>query len=64
MRETIKRKTRIEPRTITTEELMGALSCGRTAALQIGEAAGAKIKVGRRVLWIVGRIDEYLASQK
>lgn len=38
------------------------LSCGRVSAVEIGTAAGAKIMVGRRVLWNVGKIQKYLDS--
>ena len=45
--------------TVTSKELQQMLGCGRTAAEAIGKAAGAKIKVGRRVLWSVRKLDEY-----
>ena len=39
------------------QELVGA--GGRTATV-IGMAAGAKIKVGKRVLWNVNKVKKYL----
>jgi hypothetical protein len=36
------------------------LSCGRKSAVDIGNAAGARIQVGRRVLWNVGKVQKYL----
>lgn len=43
-----------------TVELQTMLSSGRKTAVEIGMAAGSKVQVGRRVLWNVGRIEEYL----
>ena len=46
--------------TITTEELMNRLQAGRTTAVSVGNAAGARIQIGRRVLWNVKKIQKYL----
>lgn len=48
--------------TITTEELMNRLQAGRITAVSIGIAAGARIQIGRRVLWNVSKIQKYLDS--
>ncbi len=48
--------------TVDTEKLQGLLMVGRNMAIKIGTDAGAKIKVGRRVLWNVGKIQEYIDS--
>lgn len=46
---------------VTTEELMMLCGgCGRSAAIQIGKAASARVSVGRRVFWSVPKITEYL----
>ena len=45
---------------ITTEELMNRLQSGRTTTVAIGKAAGARIQVGRRVLWNVNKVQKYL----
>ena len=45
---------------ISLPELMAKLNCGRFTAEKIATAAGAKIKVGRRTLYHVGKIEEYL----
>lgn len=45
---------------ITTEELMNRLQSGRPTAVTIGKAAGARIQVGRRVLWNVNKVQKYL----
>lgn len=47
-------------RTVDTEKLQGMLTAGRKTAVEIGTAAGARIKVGRRVLWNVAKIQKYL----
>lgn len=45
---------------ITTEELKDFCGgCGRLAAIQIGTAAKARVKVGRRVFWSVQKLIEY-----
>lgn len=49
-------------KTVDTVGLQSMLSCGRVSAVEIGTAAGAKIMVGRRVLWNVGKIQKYLDS--
>lgn len=48
--------------TLSTEDLMDVLGCGICTARKIGEAAGAKIVIGKRVLWSVDKIKAYLDS--
>ncbi len=36
------------------------LSCGHATARKIGEQAGARIVIGRRVLYSVEKVKEYL----
>jgi hypothetical protein len=45
---------------VTTEELQELLSLGRQSAVQIGLEAGAKITVGKRVIWNKEKVKEYL----
>lgn len=45
---------------VTTEELQALLSCGRSSAVQIGEAAEARIQIGKRVFWNVQKVREYI----
>lgn len=45
---------------VDTKELQEMLSCGRSTAVQIGENACARIQIGRRVLWNVKKVNEYL----
>jgi len=46
--------------TVNTDNLAKLLSCGRATAVKIGEAAKAKIQIGRCVLWNVRKIQKYL----
>ena len=46
--------------TANTETLSEYLDCGRATAVKIGEAAGAKIQIGKRVLWNISKIQAYL----
>lgn len=46
--------------TVDTAKLQSLLNCGRQSAVEIGIAAGARICVGRRVLWNVAKIRKYL----
>lgn len=48
--------------TVDTTTLQGILMAGRKTAVEIGVAAGAKVQVGRRVLWNVKKIEQYLDS--
>ena len=45
--------------TINTDELQAMLSCGRYSAIQIGEAAEARIQIGKRIFWNVEKIKSY-----
>ncbi len=46
--------------TIGLPELMARLNSGRQTAEKVAAAAGAKIKIGRRTLYHVGKIERYL----
>lgn len=45
---------------VSTEGLQCLLSAGRATAVEIGMAAGARVSVGRRVLWNVSKVQKYL----
>jgi len=45
---------------VDINELAAMLSCGTASARKIARDAGARITVGRRVLYSVQRINEYL----
>lgn len=63
MNKTTKELTRIIGKSsVDTNELQEMLSCGRVTAIQIGTNAGARIQVGRRVLWNVRKVNVYLDS--
>ena len=48
--------------TVDVEKLAGMLSCGRATARKIGEQAGARITIGRRVLYSVDAVKKYLET--
>lgn len=54
--------SRNEPDVIAVdiEKLSSILSCGHATARKIGEQAEARIYIGRRVLYSVSKIQEYL----
>lgn len=62
MRATCKMTNIEKKQTVDTKELQGMLSTGRKTAVDIGTAAGARVQVGRRVLWNVRRIQQYIDS--
>ena len=50
----------IEKLTSTTDRLQAMLGCGRKSAVQIGDLAGARIQLGKRVLWNVNKVKDYV----
>lgn len=59
MRETKNRVTENKI-AVDIEGLSAMLSCGNATAKKIGEDACARITVGRRVLYSVHKVEEYL----
>lgn len=47
-------------RLMDTEELRAYTNLGRNNAMKLGEEIGAKVKIGKRVLWDRRKIDQYL----
>lgn len=45
---------------VNTAELQALLGCGRYSAVQIGEAAQARIQIGKRVFWNVEKVKTYI----
>ena len=45
---------------VNAETLAKILDCGRPTAMRIGAEAGARVQVGKRVLYKVDRINRYL----
>ncbi len=50
----------LTPRLVDTTELMQYSGLGRNRAIEFGDAAGARVQVGRRVLWDRTKIDKYI----
>ena len=61
MRKTRERNS-VRKLTVDIDGLCGMLSCGRDTARKIGECAGARIVIGRRVLYSVSQIELYVRS--
>lgn len=59
MHKTNKRKA-LQPLAVDIESLSAMLCCGHATARKIGEQAGAKVVIGRRVLYSVDRVKKYL----
>lgn len=47
---------------VDTATLMKLCSTGRGKAVEIGTAAGARVKAGRLVLWNVKKVQQYIDS--
>ena len=45
---------------VDTNELQALVGAGRKTAVDIGTAAGARIQIGRRVLWNTRKVQRYL----
>ena len=50
----------VEQRLIDSKQLREMLNCGTSTAEKIANDAGARVKIGKRVLWNVKKIDEHL----
>ena len=48
-----------QPITVNIDKLSAMLSCGHATARKIGEQAGAKIVIGRRVLYSIEKVKKY-----
>ena len=51
-----------ESRLMDTEELRAYTTLGRNNAMKLGEEIGAKVQIGRRVLWDRKKVDKYFDS--
>lgn len=45
---------------VNADTLAKMLDCGRTTAVQIGTDAGARIQLGRRILFNVKAVESYI----
>lgn len=61
MNKTNIRKTE-RPITVDIEGLAAMLSCGQATARKIGKDAGARVDIGRRVLYSVKKVEQYIYS--
>lgn len=61
MNKTLFRESK-EQITVDIEKLAAMLSCGRATARKIGEQAEARICIGRRVLYSVDKVKQYLCN--
>lgn len=61
MNKTLERKS-TNVLTVDAETLAGMLNCGKATATKIGNESGSRIQIGRRVLYKVSKVEEYLNS--
>ncbi len=47
---------------VNTNELPLILGCGKDTAVKIGTEARARLQIGKRVLWNLEKIQDYLNS--
>ncbi len=59
MKKTKKRETD-QILSVDLDKLAAMLSCGQATAKKIGEEAGARIVIGRRVLYSVNKVQNYI----
>lgn len=45
---------------VNTHELMLMLGCGRPSAIEIGTEAGARMMLGRKLMWNLAAVRKYL----
>lgn len=45
---------------VNVENLAKMLDCGRATAVKIGTAAGARVQIGKRVLFKMDKVEAYL----
>lgn len=62
MKKRVNETTDIIPRLLNTDELMAYSGLGRNKSVELGDEIGARVQVGRRVLWDRLKIDQYINS--
>ena len=45
---------------VDTQDLQALLCVGRQTAVRIGTSSNARVQVGKRVLWNVGKVQKYI----
>lgn len=64
MRKTSESQTDLNCRLlVSTNDLQGLLSCGYATATKIGTEAGAKVQMGKRVLWNRAKIQKFIEER-
>jgi len=58
--EKTKKTNNLPSLTVSAESLAEMLNCGRPTAVKIGVEAGARIQIGKRVLFKVDKVNSYL----
>lgn len=53
-------QAKIKPRLISLKDLQIYTGFGKQGADRLGQAAGAKVRQGRRVVYDLRRIDQYI----
>lgn len=48
--------------TVSADILAELLNCGKSTAMKIGAESGSRIQIGRRVLYSVPKVREYMDS--
>lgn len=51
-----------DSRLMDTEELRAYTNLGRNNAIKLGDEIGARVQIGKRVLWDRVKIDQYFNS--
>ena len=52
----------VTPRLLNTDELMAYSGLGRNKSVILGDEIGARVQIGKRVLWDRVKIDAYFDS--
>lgn len=45
---------------VNAETLAKVLDCGKPTAMKIGDAAGARFQIGKRVLYKLDKVEKYI----
>lgn len=49
-----------ETRLMDTDQLRAYIGIGRNNAMKVGDEIGARVQIGKRVLWDRRKVDEYI----
>lgn len=62
MRSRATTNTKGDSRLIDTDELRTYTNLGRNSAMKLGDEIGARVQIGKRILWDRIKIDQYFNS--